>query len=57
MTTEKDHILGSMCSACRKPVKFQASMDANWWFGEELDEEVQEICGFKDLQCEEEPAR
>jgi Zn ribbon nucleic-acid-binding protein len=57
MTTEKDHILGSMCSACRKLVKFQASMDANWWFGEELDEEVQEICGFKDLQHEEEPAR
>lgn len=56
MTTEKDKVLFSMCSACRKPVKFQASIDANWWFGEELDEEVQEICGFKDMQEDERTA-
>lgn len=57
MTTEKDQILGGMCSTChRKPARLQESMHGNWWFGEELDEEVQETCGFKDLQEDERTA-
>ena len=56
MVREKDQILGSMCSACCKQAKFQKSTSANWWFGEELDEEVQETCGFKDMQEDERTA-
>lgn len=45
-----------MCSACRKQAKFQKPASANWWFGEELDEEVKETCGFKDMQEDERTA-
>lgn len=42
------------CATCSlRPRMARSRLEDNWWFGPELDDEVRETLGFKDLQREE----